>query len=345
MEGIFSYGTQAILLINEDGHIVLVNPFAEEIFLYKTNEMTGKPIHDLAPGVDLAEVTSQHIGAPATRFDTVAKRSDGTEFPVEVAVNTFLSDSNRYIVAFLVDITHRTAQEEALKAQKTSLEEVNAELEAFSYSVSHDLRAPLRAVSGYARMLEEDAGDALDNEGKRLLKIIQESAGKMGLLIDELLQFSRLGRKGVRKTKVDMAAAADNALFELSKSTPHNAEISVLPLHHASADASLIRHVWSNLLSNAIKYSSKGVAPTVTIRSEEKDGVIVYSVEDNGVGFDMRYAHKLFGVFQRLHSVDEFEGTGVGLATVQRIIEKHGGRIWAEGVIGAGAKFYFTLEG
>ena len=346
MEGVFSYGTQSILLIDEDGCICLVNPFAEKVFHYPEGGMNGKRIEELTPEITLAQLISGLSGAAPNRFDSIAKRSDGSEFSIEMTVNPFRSGSKSYFVAFVVDITHRIAQEEALRVQKKSLEEVNAELEAFSYSVSHDLRAPLRAVSGFARMLEEDSGDSLDDEGKRLLKVIQASAGKMGLLIDELLQFSRLGKKALIETRVDMTAAAENALFELAKSAPHSAKITVQPLHPALADASLVVHIWANLISNAIKYSSKVANPTITIRSEEDSaGRIVYSVQDNGVGFDMRYYHKLFGVFQRLHSAEEFEGTGVGLATAQRIIEKHGGRIWAEGAIGEGARFYFTLQG
>lgn len=344
MDGIFAHGTQSILLMDENGLIKLVNPFAQKIFGFDDAEMQGKYLGDLTPELKLNELSKLARAENGLRVDSIAKRRDGTIFPVEVTVNMYASRGIYYLVVFVIDITHRKEQEEALKSQKRSLEEVNSELETFSYSVSHDLRAPLRAVGGYAKMLEEDYNDVLDQKGKRLITVIQESASKMGLLIDELLQFSRLGRKELTKTVVDMKAIAETALYELNKSVQHSAEITIQTFHPALADASLMSHVWANLLSNAIKYSSKTESPRIEIKSEERDGKIIYSIKDNGVGFDMQYSHKLFGVFQRLHTSDEFEGTGVGLATAQRIIEKHGGKIWADGKVGVGATFYFFLE-
>jgi signal transduction histidine kinase len=223
------------------------------------------------------------------------------------------------------------------------LETVNKELEAFTYTVSHDLRAPLRAVNGYAEMLNEDYGHILDDEGKRIIATISESAAKMGTLIDELLAFSQLGRKELKKTAVDMKALTDSVVEELTHLMNSNAHVHVKQLPLVKADYGLIHQVMMNLVSNALKYSAKSENPRVEIASEAQDGEVVISIRDNGAGFDMRYADKLFGVFQRLHSQDEFEGSGVGLAIVHRIVARHGGHVWAEGQVGRGATFHFSL--
>lgn len=219
----------------------------------------------------------------------------------------------------------------------------NKELEAFSYSVSHDLRAPLRAIDGYTRMIEEDYGRLLDDEGKRLLETVQSNAKRMGVLIDDLLSFSRLGKKELLKTEVNMTMNASAALTEINKTVDHRAAIIVEDLLPAQADYALINQVFINLISNAIKYSIKKEKPVIRIHAEKQKNEIVYSIIDNGAGFDMQYVNKLYGVFQRLHSNEEFEGTGVGLAIVKRIVTKHGGRVWAEGKLNEGATFHFTL--
>lgn len=231
-----------------------------------------------------------------------------------------------------------------LKEKAKQLESVNKELESFSYSVAHDLRAPLRAVSGYAEMLNEDYRTKLDEEGKRLIENIKFNATEMGTLIDELLAFSRLGRKEIQKTEIDMNKLTEGVLTEMNKSLSHKAKIKIGKLHHVKADYGLIHQVMFNLVSNAIKYSSKKKNPVVEISSEEKNDEIIFSIKDNGAGFDMKYYDKLFGVFQRLHSEEEFAGIGVGLAMVQRVIAKHGGRIWAEGKVNGGATFNFSLK-
>lgn len=223
------------------------------------------------------------------------------------------------------------------------VKERTEDLESFSYSVSHDLRTPLRAINGYAKMLGEDYGTVLDTEGKRLLGEVRNNAKKMGVLIDDLLTFSRLGRKGITKSNVDMNKLIETVLSEINQSTTHNAEIKFSNLLPAVADNNLLQQVITNLLSNAIKYSSKKENPLIEIKSVQKNDELTYSVSDNGTGFDMQYVNKLFGVFQRLHSDEEFSGTGVGLAIVQRIIHKHDGKVWAEGKEGQGATFFFSL--
>jgi signal transduction histidine kinase len=233
--------------------------------------------------------------------------------------------------------------EQKVKDRTEELESVNAELESFSYSVSHDLRAPLRIVNGYASILHEEYDEIFDDEGKRLLSIIRDSAKKMGFLIDDLLSFSRLGRKEIFKSNIDVNQMVAGVLIDLTSLMPHKAEITTGDLKFILADKALMTQVWTNLLSNAVKYSAHKENSTVHISCEETSSSITYKIEDNGVGFDMRYAHKLFGVFQRLHDAEEFEGIGVGLALVHRIIKKHGGKIWATAVVDEGAVFYFSL--
>jgi signal transduction histidine kinase len=231
--------------------------------------------------------------------------------------------------------------EARVRERTAELEAANRELDSFSYSVSHDLRAPLRAVDGYAQMLEEDYGTKLDDEGRRLIRVVRESGRRMAQLIEDLLALSRLGRQAVTKAPLDMAQLAHEALEELEVGAGVSVSVAALPQAHA--DRSLMKLVWTNLISNAVKYSGKRQDPRIEIGAREEPARSVYWVCDNGAGFDMRYADKLFGVFQRLHRQDEFPGTGVGLAIVQRIVRRHGGDAWAEGRPGEGARFFFTL--
>lgn len=220
-------------------------------------------------------------------------------------------------------------------ARTAELASSNAELEAFSYSVSHDLRAPLRAINGYTSMLVEDHGD-LPSDARRLVTTIRDRGARMGTLIDDLLAFSRLGRQEIRRHPVDMEALARTVVLELP---PGPAQIEIGAIPRASGDVALLRQVWMNLIANAVKYSRGRETPRIEIGFADGS----YFVKDNGVGFDMRYADKLFGVFQRLHREDEFEGTGVGLAIVRRIVERHGGEVWAEAKLDGGATFGFVL--
>lgn len=231
--------------------------------------------------------------------------------------------------------------ESKVKQRTEQLEYANRELEAFSYSVSHDLRAPLRAVSGYAYMMKEDYGANLDPEGNRILDNIVSNAARMGNLIDDLISFSRIGRKEVSEQQVDMKGLVDSCLSEMESLNGAEIKIGEMPLCYG--DPSLLKQVWTNLIGNAVKYSSKRDHPEIEIGYRAGDDQEAYFIKDNGVGFDMKYAHKLFGVFQRLHSNTEFEGTGIGLALVHRIISKHGGRIWAQAAQGAGATFLFSI--
>jgi signal transduction histidine kinase/DNA-binding response OmpR family regulator len=234
--------------------------------------------------------------------------------------------------------------EERVRDRTARLEAANRELEAFSYSVSHDLRAPLRAVDGFSRILLENHSGKLSNEGKRVCKVICDNARHMGQLIDDLLAFSRLSRAGLQISRIDMKTMAKSVFFELT--TPgmrRRIDFKLGDLAPADGDPSMMRQVWMNLISNAIKFSSKRESAVISIKQNSEENKIIYCITDNGAGFDAKYADKLFGVFQRLHSSNDFEGTGVGLAIVQRIIHRHGGKVWAESVVDKGASFYFSV--
>ncbi|MCG8553822.1 MAG: ATP-binding protein [Proteobacteria bacterium] len=247
------------------------------------------------------------------------------------------------MLSFKIDQIRKRAQQ-ALTRKSEELEVANRELEGFSYSVSHDLRAPLRAIDGFARAFEDDYGDKVDDEGRRLIGVIRRSTSKMGRLIEDLLGFSRMSRRVVRLQQIDMTALA-RAAFQQAKAQEPDRQVdlrlSVLP--PVAGDLAMLRQVWVNLLSNAVKYTRTREGAVIEIGSRSESGETRFWVRDNGVGFDPRYSHKLFGVFQRLHSERDYEGTGVGLALAQRIIRRHGGRIWAKSTPGNGATFEFAL--
>jgi len=334
----------AIFVLDPAGRVASWNAGAEAIKGYAAEEILGQHVAVFYTPEDVA------LGKPQAQLEAAARegrvedegwrlRKDGNRFWADTVI-TAMRDPSGTLIGFgkvTRDLTRRRRIEEQL-AQS------NAELERFSYSVSHDLRAPLRAINGYAQAVLEDYAAALDAEGQRFLGIIRDSAKRGGELIDALLNFSRLGRQTLSMEPVDLTELARAVVDELRRSADvEGIDVIVDPLQPTKGDRTLLRQVLANLIGNAFKFSRGRPHPQIEIGARREGQAVVYFVRDNGVGFDMRYADKLFGVFQRLHRADEFEGTGVGLALAQRIIQRHGGRIWADGKVDGGATFFFTL--
>jgi signal transduction histidine kinase/CheY-like chemotaxis protein len=304
---------------------------------------------------EVGALAHDEAGRPETLIGIVQDVTDRTRASAEIRRSMADLDLSRRALLSLVEDQKRAEAEvrrlnaeleQRVRDRTAQLEEANRELDAFAYSVSHDLRAPLRAINGFAQIIIEDYGSRLDAEGQRLCAVVRAAARDMGQLIDDLLAFSRVGRSSLCRAPVDMTRLAELVYAELTTDDARaRVEFKLAPLPDAVVDASLFRQVWTNLLDNALKFSSKQAAPVITVSAAECGGEVVYTVRDNGAGFDMRFADKLFGVFQRLHAAEEFEGTGVGLAIVQRIVHRHGGRVWAEGQPGRGAAFSFTCGG
>ncbi len=329
--------------VDADGLIVRMNDTWLSWLGYSREEVIGKMHHPDLMTPESAErfrteafpLFKRQGWLKEVEFDYV--RKDGSSFPGSLQTSTIYDRDGRYLMSrtTVFDISARKRAEAAVR-------ELNKELESFSYSISHDLRAPLRAVDGYARMLEEDYRERLDDEGRRLLATVRGNAAQMARLIDDLLAFSRLGRKPITAAPVDMSALAREVAAELAGEHPR-AQTVVGELPPAHGDSALLRQVWANLIGNALKYSAKSPAPRVEIGGRVDGERNEYWVRDNGVGFDMRYVSKLFGVFQRLHRAEDFSGTGVGLAIVQRVVARHGGEVRAEAKLHEGARFSFTL--
>ena len=345
------------------GVITSWNPGAEKMFGYPAAEAIGQPMLMLFPPERVHEeediLAKIGRGESVRHFETVRATKDGQRIDVSITISPIANREGKIIGASKIarDITEWKRAEEKIRQLNTELEQrviertaqleaANKELEAFSYSVSHDLRAPLRAVNGFAGIVLEDYGSHLPEDGQKYLERIRDGGQQMGVLIDDLLAFSQLSRQPMTRHTVDTAKLVESVLEELKpQHEGRELELRVGDLPPTYGDSSLLKQVWINLLSNALKYSRGRTPAIVEIGCACEGGVNTYFVRDNGTGFDMQYAHKLFGVFQRLHRADEFEGTGVGLAIVQRIIYRHGGRIWAEAKENHGATFYFTLEG
>jgi len=362
LAAIVNSSDDAIIGKTLEGIITSWNPGAAKMFGYPAAEAVGKPMLMLFPPERVQEevdiLARIARGEIVEHFETIRVTKSGKRLNVSATISPIKDDNGRIIGASKIarDITERKQAEEKIRQLNIELEQrviartaelaaANKELEAFSYSISHDLRAPLRAINGFAGIVLEDFGPQLPEECRNYLGRIRNGGQRMGELIDDLLAFSRLSRQPVNRRTMDPAKMVRDILDELKPQQEGRrieTRIGELPACHG--DPALLKQVWVNLLSNALKYSRGREPAIVEVGCEGQKGANIYFVRDNGAGFDMQYANKLFGVFQRLHRADEFEGTGVGLAIVARIVHRHGGRVWAEAELDRGATFYFTLE-
>jgi PAS domain S-box-containing protein len=344
----------AIISKDLQGIVTSWNEGAERLFGYKAEEMIGRPVSLLIPEERHDEEPSilQRIarGEQVSHYETIRRRKDGTKLHISLTVSPIIDRQGRIIGVSKIarDITERTMIEAALRERDQALTETNKELEAFSYAVAHDLRAPIRTTDAFVRTVLEEHSHKLDDEGRRCLNIIQSAARQAGQLIHDLLELARLGRQAMHKEAIQLTDVIQEVLKDLEMERKgRNIELTVDDFPVCLGDRRLLTLAFMNLLSNALKFTRP--KPTAKIHvgwradTNRSDRYVCF-VQDNGLGFDMRYAHKLFSVFQRLHPKTEVEGTGVGLAIVERIIQRHGGTVWAEGQVNEGATFYLTLE-
>ncbi|WNO09941.1 PAS domain S-box protein [Teredinibacter sp. KSP-S5-2] len=349
----------AIIVVNQHGIIQIVNDAATHVFHYSREDMLNQSVEQLLPDRHREKhvyhrenyLKNLAIRPMGEGNELRARRKDGSEFPVEISLSPLKHGHEIWVTAIIRDVSIRhehSKQVEKLNNQLLSrsaeLETINKELEAFSYSVSHDLRAPLRAIDGFSKTVLRDYMEKLDDRGQDRLERIRAAAQKMGNLIDDMLVLSRISRAELHKEEVDVALLSGNIIEELRQSAPdRNIDFSAQSPMTAKADSRLLSVALTNLLSNAWKFTSRTQDAYIRIYTETQKNKTVYCIQDNGAGFNMDYAEKLFGAFQRLHDTSEFPGTGIGLAITQRVIHKHGGRLWAQAEEGKGATFYFTL--
>jgi PAS domain S-box-containing protein len=352
---IFENSKDHILLLNTAGEIVTIN---HTVTNPNTEQMIGKKITEITAVENATTIihAMKNVMEKKTSetYDTAAETKNGISFFRSTMSPVFDEHMNvKNIVIIARDVTEQKMAELDLYNLNLNLEKkvserteelaaINKELESFTYSVSHDLRSPLRAINGFSEILKLELGDNLSGDADDCLTEILKNTKKMGQLIDNLLEFSRLGKRPIQKRHVDMDDLFNGIVDECRRTNP-KVLFHIHQLEDATGDRDMLKQVIENLVSNAVKYSSKSAKPRVEIGSERENGSLVYYVKDNGAGFNMKYYDKLFGVFQRLHGADEFEGVGVGLAIVQRVVSKHSGKVWAEGKENEGATFYFSL--
>jgi PAS domain S-box-containing protein len=364
LAGIVGLAMDAIVTIDAEQRITLFNRAAEEMFRCPAAEAVGRPIGGFIPE-RFREAHAEHVCAfgrtgltsrsMREQRTVVGLRADGEEFPVEASISRLEAGEQKLYTVILRDVTARKQAEREIRAltdglerrvaeRTAQLELANRELEAFSYSVSHDLRAPLRSIDGFSQALLAEYTDRLDAQGRDWLRRVRAATQRMAQLIDDLLSLSRVTRSELRRERVDLSAMARAFAAELQRAQPdRRVTFAIADGLVVDGDSRLLRVAVENLLDNAWKFTAKHPEARVEFGVAQQDGTRAYFVRDDGAGFDMAYAGKLFVPFQRLHGVAEFEGTGVGLATVQRIVHRHGGRVWAEGAVERGATFYFTL--
>jgi PAS domain S-box-containing protein len=344
--------TDAVVSADSRGLIIYMNKGGERLFGWTAAEFTRRPITMLVPerfheatqrGV-LRYVSIEPAEAFGNVVELIAVHKDGHEFPVELSLARWDDPSGRFFTAIVRDITDRRRRDEELRAINAQLELTNQELETFSYSVSHDLRAPVRAIDGFSAILEQDYADKLDERGRDCLSRVRAAAKRMYTIIDALLILSRVTREEMRRDVIDLSAVARSVATELQRTDPdRDVEFIIASGIIGVGDGSLVRVALENLIGNAWKFTRRQQKARIEFGAIDKKGTTVYFVRDNGAGFDMAYADKLFGAFQRLHTAEEFPGTGIGLPTVQRIVRRHGGMVSAEAHVDQGAMFCFTL--
>jgi PAS domain S-box-containing protein len=344
-EKFFTISLDMMCIAGLDGYFRRLSP-GFEVLGYSHEELLSRPfiefVHPDDVAATLAEVENLSEGISTKRFENRYRCKNGT---YRWLAWTCATDAEGALYAVARDVTAEKLTQEALASAKEKAEAASRELESFSYSVAHDLRAPLRSIDGFSQALLEDCAERLDDAGKKYLSFVRQSAQHMATLIDDLLALSRVTRAELRCEPVDLSALAGTVMSRLRRVAPERVvDLVIQPRLTDEGDPRLLEIMFDNLLGNAWKFTSKQAAACVEFGRCAHPTGRAYYVRDNGAGFDMRYANKLFGVFQRLHSGEEFEGTGIGLATVQRVVRRHAGRVWAEGAVGRGATFYFTLH-